>query len=77
MRRGGAAAISSSTECAVIRANESMMMGELRAEPCPRGHSFVTGARCDPRAAQRAALSQRMTGGYMKCRYLMLIRANH
>jgi hypothetical protein len=33
--------------------SESVMTGELRAEPCARGHSFGAGARCTPRAAQR------------------------
>ena len=41
----------------------SLYAGSAAAEPCARGHSFVTGARCDPRAAQRAALSQRMYRG--------------
>ena len=63
-RRGGAASISSSKECALHSVRtKAWTAGSAAAEPCARGHSFGTGARCDSRAAQRAALSQRMYRG--------------
>ena len=68
MRRGAAASISSSVRMCFHSVTTSLYAGSPAAEPCARGHSFGTGARCDPRAARpEQGRASACTGGYAPC----------
>src|SRR5688572_6020093 len=63
MRRGGAVADQRGDENVPSLSPQRHADGKAAAEPCARGHSFGTSARCDPRAERRASAAQRIYRG--------------